>query len=107
LCLLPPTTWLSPSGVVRLDLAARALDQGCQVERLSRHRWLVTSSTAPVEARAYTVAFAINNDGDRELRCTCPAGQHDVPCKHAALVAIVAATGAVPMPPRAPDAEED
>ena len=67
----------------------RALNQGIKARRVSPRCWMVTSSDGQ---REYEVC------PDGAIRCQCPAGTHNRPCKHLALVEVLAASGAVPVP---------
>ena len=68
----------------------RALAQGITAHRTSRRCWMVGASSGRGE-------YGVIVDG-AAIRCRCTAGLHNRPCKHAALVRILDASGAVPIP---------
>lgn len=76
------------------DLAGveRALASGCQARRLGAVAWHVTSSD-PIHRGPYLV---LGEAGD--LRCTCRAGSCHQNCRHVALIQVLLASGAVPIP---------
>ena len=77
---------------------SRALAQHLTARRVSARDWMVASSTGRGEYR-------VTVDG-AEVRCGCPAGSHGRNCKHSALVKVLDASGAVPIPaPTRPDQE--
>lgn len=77
-----------------VDLAAlgRTVEQRLQVRRTGARTWQVSSHSEP--SRWYSLYL----HGDGDIDCDCPAGQHDRWCKHAAIVRVVALTGAAPEP---------
>lgn len=82
-------TSLSPA----LDLAAleRAYLQGITARRVSASHWQASSSAG--DGTLYDVT--LERDA---ITCTCPAREVGRSCKHAALVRVLAASGAVPLP---------
>jgi hypothetical protein len=77
-------------GPLRMDLATRAIEAGCQVLRVDARAWHVTSSEPE------RVGYLVTRDpADLHYVCECEAGQNDLDCKHAALVLLLEATGAV------------
>jgi len=73
----------------------RALDQGITAPRTSARCWMASSASGRGE-------YEVIVDG-AAVRCRCTAGLHGRPCKHAALVQVLAASGAVPVPERRSD----
>lgn len=72
----------------------RALCDGITATRLGRVTWRVTGS------RGGTYEVVYGGEGGLQI-CDCPAGRHERPCKHLALVKVLERSGAVPIPPRA------
>ena len=73
----------------------RALAQGITARRTSARCWMVTSASGRAE-------YEVIVDGT-QIRCRCTAGLHGRVCKHGALVRVLDASGAVPIPERCPD----
>ena len=88
---LAPTT-LAVSAIETAPLKAleRAIAQGITARRTSRRCWMVSASSGRGE-------YEVIADG-ASIRCRCTAGLHNRPCKHAALVRVLDASGAVPVP---------
>jgi hypothetical protein len=77
-------------GPLRADLALAALEAGVQVQRVDAYCWSVSSSAA--SRQGYHVTRTADDLG---YACTCQAAANDLECRHAALVMMVEATGAV------------
>ncbi len=83
---------LAVSATVAPDAKAleRAIAQGITARRTSPRCWMVSASSG-------RGAYEVIVDG-AAITCRCTAGLHNRPCKHAALVRVLDASGAVPIP---------
>jgi hypothetical protein len=70
----------------------RALSQGITARRTSQRCWMASSASGRGE-------YEVIVDG-AAVRCRCTAGLHGRACKHAELVRVLDASGAVPIPER-------
>jgi hypothetical protein len=68
----------------------RAIAQGITARRTSPRCWMVSASGGRGEDEVIVDGAA--------MRCYCRAGLHGRACKHAALVQVLDASGAVPVP---------
>jgi hypothetical protein len=73
----------------------RALDQGITARRTSARCWMASSASGRGE-------YEVIVDG-AAVRCRCRAGLSGKACKHAELVRVLDASGAVPIPERRSD----
>ena len=73
----------------------RALDQGITARRTSARCWMASAASGRGE-------YEVIVDG-AAVRCRCTAGLHGRACKHAELVRVLDASGAVPIPERRSD----
>jgi hypothetical protein len=59
----------------------RAIAEGIQVEQINSRCWTASSSRG---GQGYKLVVNLSSG---QVFCDCPAGLHEIPCKHAALVA--------------------
>jgi len=69
------------------NAARRAHDERVRPIRLGPGQYIVASSSQPGHG------YVIYVDEDGTVACNCPAGQWDVPCKHAAAVQLLERQG--------------